>query len=156
MKQFIKNGKIYNSPVIITINGRAIYSNSQLYLKKFGYELYIPQIKKLSLKEQIQKSDKEINAKTDQKILNDFTYLGEEFYLTQENQINFCNMYIAREALEYPQTIKTKAGFMQLNNETQVEEFYLSGIKFVKDCLEEGWTEKLSKAAQLSANFEQN
>lgn len=145
MKQFIKDGKIYNSPVTIVINGRRITSNSDSYLAKFGYEPYIaqaPEEPKKSVAELIEESDNNINKETDEKIQNGFTFAENEFYLTQENQINFGNMFAAREFIEYPQTIKTKDGYFELNNSDDVTAFYLSGVQYVKECLEEGWTKK--------------
>ena len=142
MKQYIKDGKIYNSPVVININGRKISSNSDSYLAKFGYEPYIAQPIQLTVAEQIERSNADIDARTDEKILNGFTFNNEEFKLTIENQINFGNMFTAREFLEYPQTVKTKNGFYQLENKDYVEAFYLSGVAYIKECLEEGWTRK--------------
>ena len=43
---------------------------------------------------------------------------------------------------EYPITIKTKTGFTTLNDVHDVEEFYLSGVKFVEECLKECWERK--------------
>ena len=152
MKKFIKQGQIFNSPVVITINGRVIYSNSQNYLKKFGYELYIPQ-KPVKTKQQlIEQSVNKINAQTDEKILNNFTYNNEQFYLTQENQINFANLFTAKEFIEYPQTIKTKNGYMELDGISAVIAFYLSGITFVKECLEEGWIKKQKAKEEILTN----
>ena len=153
MKQFIKEGKIYNSPITITIDGKNITSNSENYLAEFGFLPYIVQPKQLTIEELIKESDDRINKETDDKILNDFSYNGEDFYLSIENQINFANMFTVKDYLTYPQTIKTKTGYTQLSSSEDVTNFYLSGIQFVKKCLEECWSEKQQAASQISAEF---
>lgn len=45
---------------------------------------------------------------------------------------NFANMYIAKDKLTYPITIKTQFKFMELQTAEVVKDFYLEGINFVK------------------------
>ena len=111
-----------------------------------------PQIKPLEIL--IQESNDEINKRTDAKILNNFVWKESEFYLTAENQMNFANMYIAKDYLTYPQTVKTKTGFIELSSAQEVTEFYLSGIQFVKLCLEEGWLEKEEAETEIRNSYE--
>ena len=50
---------------------------------------------------------------------------------------------------EYPVTIKTKTGFTTLNDVHDVEEFYLEGVRFVEECLKEGWRRKAEEEAKI-------
>lgn len=97
-----------------------------------------------------------VNQQTDDKILNDFVWRDNEFYLTIENQTNFANMYIAKDFLEFPQTIKTKFGYMEIETKEDVQDFYLSAINFVKTCLEAGWKEKQEKEAEIRAKYSES
>lgn len=144
MRQYIKNNKIYTIPIIIHKRNKTIYTTDHEVILENGYKEYIPQEEEvqLSIEQQIEISNNEINKQTDQKILNNFSYKGNPIYLTTENQINFANMYIAKDKLTYPITIKTQFGFMELQTAEDVEEFYLEGLNFIKQCLEEGWTAK--------------
>ena len=142
MKQYIKDGKIYNLPVEVKIGDEVTYTNNEMFLKEHGYEEYIQKPYKPTMEEEIENSIRLINRETDKRILNDFVWKDNEFYLSLENQFNFKNLYDLREVKEYPITIKTKTGFTTLNNVKEVEEFYLSGVKFVENCLKEGWERK--------------
>ena len=143
MKQYIKDGKIYNSPVEVKISDKiTTYTNNEKFLKEHGYEEYVPTLYKPTMEEEIEDSVKMINEETDERILNDFVWNGNEFYLSLENQFNFKNLYDLREVKEYPIAIKTKTGFTTLNDVKEVEEFYLSGVKFVENCLKECWERK--------------
>ena len=142
MKQYIKDGKIYNLPVEDKIGDEVTYTNNEKFLKEHGYEEYIQTHYKPTMEEEIEDSVKMINEETDERILNDFVWNGNEFYLSIENQFNFKNLYDLREMKEYPITIKTKTGFTTLNDVKEVEEFYLEGVRFVEECLKEGWKRK--------------
>ena len=67
--------------------------------------------------------------------------------------MNFANMYMAKEYLDYPQTIKTQDGYAQLANAAEVTNFYLLGISYVKQCLEECWAAKQAKEAEIRAEY---
>lgn len=153
MKQYIKDGKIYNTPIKIKENGFIKIINDEEKLKEYGYEVYIPVIPKKTLEELIFESDELINKQTDERILNNFVWKEQEFYLTTENQTNFANMYIARDLLTYPQTIKTKTGYFELEDDVAVSGFYLAGINFVKQCLEDGWRQKAEAEAEIRKNY---
>ena len=90
----------------------------------------------------VKQSNEKLNKICDEKILNNFVWNNEQFYMTVQNQINFTNMYLSREFLTYPQTIKTKNGYTSIANAEEVESFYLAGVSFVKQCLEECWKAK--------------
>lgn len=147
MKRYIKDNKIYSLPIVIQKDGKTICTNNEAIILQNGYEIYTPPEK--SIEQQIQLSIKRINKQTDEKILNDFTWKDNEFYLTMQNQTNFANMFIAKDYMDYPITIKTKTGFTILSNQQQVTDFYLSGIGFVKKCLEQGWQKKAEEEQRI-------
>ena len=149
MKQYIKDGKIYNLPVEVKIGDDVTYTNNEAFLKEHGYEEYIQKPYKPTMEEEIEKSVKNINRETDERILNDFVWRDNEFYLSLENQFNFKNLYDLREMKEYPITIKTKTGFTTLNDVHDVEEFYLEGVRFVEECLKEGWERKAREEEKI-------
>ena len=147
--KFKKNNIVYTLPITIEKEGKKIITNNEKIILENGYEKYEePKIE--PSKQHILNSKIEvINKKTDRKILDDFSWNGHDFYLTLENQTNFANLFIARDFLTYPQTIKTKFGFATLNSKEEVQEFYLAGVAFVKQCLEEGWQEKIKVENEL-------
>ena len=149
MKQYIKDGKIYNLPVEVKIGDEVTYTNNEMFLKEHGYEEYIQKPYKPTMEEEIEQSIETINKETDERILNDFVWRDNEFYLSLENQFNFKNLYDLREMKEYPITIKTKTGFTTLNDVHDVEEFYLEGVRFVEECLKEGWERKAREEAKI-------
>lgn len=156
MKQYIKDEEIFDLPIIIkNDDGTVSCTNDEAAILAAGYEEYVYEPPKKSLETLIQESDNLINRETDEKILNDFVWNENEFYLTSENQMNFANMFMAKDYLTYPQTIKTKTGFIQLSGTAEVTEFYLSGIQFVKNCLEEGWQKKAIAAEEIRNNYEE-
>ena len=151
MKQYIKDGKIYNLPVEVKIGDEITYTNNEEFLKEHGYEeyIFIPTPYKPTMEEELEKSVETINRETDERILNDFRWNGNEFYLSLENQFNFKNLYDLREMKEYPITIKTKTGFTTLNDVHDVEEFYLEGVRFVEECLKECWKRKTESEEKI-------
>lgn len=149
MKQYMKDGMIYNLPVEVKIGDEITYTNNEKFLKENGYEEYVPTPYKPTMEEEIENSIRMINEETDRKILNDFVWNGNEFYLSIENQFNFKNLYDLRDSREYPITIKTKTGFTTLEDVRDVECFYLDGVKFVEDCLKEGWQRKLEAEEKI-------
>ena len=151
MKQYIKDGKIYNLPVEVKIGDEVTYTNNEKFLKEHGYEeyIFIPTPYKPTMEEELEKSVETINKETDERILNDFRWRDNEFYLSLENQFNFKNLYDLREMKEYPITIKTKTGFTTLEDVKEVEEFYLAGVLFVEECLKEGWRRKAREEEKI-------
>ena len=155
MKQYIKDGKIYNLPVEVKIGDEVTYTNNEKFLKENGYEeyIFIPTPYKPTMEEEIEKSVKMINEETDERILNDFVWKDNEFYLSIENQFNFKNLYDLRDIKEYPITIKTKTGFITLEDVKEVEDFYLAGVLFVEECLKEGWRRKAETEENIRNNY---
>ena len=155
MKQYIKDGKIYNLPLEVKIGNETAYTNNEKFLKENGYEEYIfvPTPYKPTLEEEIENSVKMINEETDNKIMNYLVWKGNELYITTENQFNLKNLYDLRNMKEYPVTIKTKTGFTTLENEQQVEEFYLEGVRFVEECIQEGWQRKSAAEAEIREKY---
>lgn len=155
MKQYIKDGKIYNLPVEVKIGDEVTYTNDEAFLKEHGYEKYIfvPTPYKPTMEEEIEDSVKMINEETDKRILNDFVWKDNEFYLSLENQFNFKNLYDLREMKEYPITIKTKTGFITLEDVKEVEDFYLAGVEFIENCLKECWSRKTAAEAEIRERF---
>lgn len=153
MKQYIKDNKIYNAPIKIKNGDETIISSDAEFLKQYGYEVYVPTPYKPTIEEEIERSIQLINEETDKKILNDFVWNGNEFYLTMENQFNFKNLYDLRDLKEYPITIKTKTGFDFLENKDQLSAFYISGVQFVENCLKEGWQKKIDTEQEIRKNY---
>ena len=153
MKQYIKDGKIYNLPVEVKIGDEVTYTNNEKFLKENGYEEYVPTLYKPTMEEEIEDSVKMINEETDERILNDFVWKDNEFYLSIENQFNFKNLYDLRDIKEYPITIKTKTGFITLEDVKEVEDFYLAGVLFVEECLKEGWRRKAETEENIRNNY---
>ena len=160
-KKYIKDNRVYTTPIKIqkeveyiekekNENGEEIeikktkkitkYTNVEKDILEAGYSVYVTP--KLSVETLVKRSIETINRETDERILNDFVWNGNEIYLSMENQFNFKNLYDLRERKEYPVTIKTKTGFTTLNDVREVEEFYLEGVRFVEGCLKEGWERK--------------
>ena len=130
MKRYVKDKKIYELPIMLQIDGNNIYTNDQELILQNGYEVFTAPEK--TKEQKIQLSVVRINRQTDKKILQGFVWRGNEFYLSMQNQQNFANMFVAKEYLTYPITIKTKKGYIELNNIEEVTDFYLSGINYVK------------------------
>jgi hypothetical protein len=172
-KRYIKDNKVYTTPIKIkkTIEyiekekneaGKEIevkktknviqYTNVEKDILEAGYKVY--EVPKLSVETLVKRSNETINREIDRKILNDFVYQGNEFYLTTENQTNFANLFIARDFMEYPQLVKTKTGFMKIKDAGEVSGFYLSGVTFIKTCLEEGWKKKAEAEAQIISGYQ--
>lgn len=150
MQKYTKQNKIYTTPVLIKKDGKNIYTNDETLILAEGYTIY--QAPKKSVETLVKESVLRINAETDNKILNGFKYGQDEYYLTMQNQQNFANMFIAKDYLEYPITVKTKTGYAQLADVEQVTMFYLSGVNYIKQCLAECWQKKIKKEEQIRTN----
>jgi hypothetical protein len=171
-KRYIKEGNIYFTPIQIpkeveyiekekNENGEEIeikktkkviqYTNVEKDILEAGYKVY--EAPKTSVDILVMRSNDKINKQTDNKILNDFTWNDNEFYLSMENQFNFKTLYDLRDEKEYPITIKTKTGFALLEDKFELSEFYLSGVQFVENCLKEGWQKKLDAEEEIRKNY---
>lgn len=175
MKKYIKDDKIYTAPLKIQKeieviekqkdeDGKEIevkvkktvftITNNERDIIAAGYKVYEPPVITPTSGQLLESAVLRINQETDKKILNDFVYQDNEFYLTMENQTNFANLFIARDFMEYPQLVKTKTGFMEIKDAGEVSGFYLAGVNFIKTCLEEGWQRKAEAEAQIRAEYE--
>lgn len=157
-QKFIKDGQIYNKAITLITGDKTIITNNPDILLEHGYEIYVePEPEEPTIEEkmnsEIEDMINSVNKQTDNKILNNFVWRENEFYLTIENQTNFANMYIAREFLTFPQTIKTKTGYLDIASIEDVQDFYLSAINFVKTNLESGWKEKQEKELEIRAKY---
>ena len=171
-KKYIKDNRVYTTPIQIqkeveyiekekNENGEEIeikktkkitqYTNVEKDILEAGYSVYVTP--KLSVETLVKRSVENINKETDERILNDFVWRDNEFYLSLENQFNFKNLYDLRERKEYPITIKTKTGFTTLNDVQDVEEFYLAGFKFIEECLKEGWEKKAASEEKIRSEY---
>lgn len=171
-KRYIKEGNIFFTPIQIpkeveyiekekNENGEEIevkktkkiiqYTNVEKDILEAGYKVY--EAPKLSVETLVMRSVNSINRQTDEKILNGFIYNGNEFYLSMENQFNFKNLYDLRDQREYPVTVKTKSGFIALNNAEEVADFYLSGVMFIENCLKEGWEKKAAAEEKIRKDY---
>lgn len=164
MKYYIKNGKIEKTPIKIETEKEVEENGIKKQIKNYkfttdektileaGYEIYIPA--QVSVEKLVEASNSFINKQTDQKILNDFIYNNNEFYLSMENQFNFKNLYDLRNQRKYPVTVKTKTGFMELKTPEEVESFYLAGVIFIENCLTEGWKLKAEAEKKIRTDAE--
>lgn len=149
--KYTKNNKIYTPPIKVEAADGISYTNNVDTILANGYSIYVKP--KPSLERLIHLSEERINSETDEIILNNFVYQDNEFYLTTENQTNFANMFVARDFLTYPQKVKTKTGFMTLESKEEVQDFYLAGVYFIKQCLEEGWKKKEDEASRIREEY---
>lgn len=151
MKKYIKDNKVYTTPITIIDGDKQIVTNSDKKIKKYGYIEYVEP--KRSLEVLIEESNERINRETDEKILSGFVWNGEEFYLTMENQFNFKTMYDMRDYRNFPITVKTKTGFTTIDDVNALSGFYFSGVQFVENCLKEGWQKKLDAEQEIRENY---
>lgn len=154
MKLYIKDGKIYKTPIKIKDGEKIIISNNDEVIKSYGYFDYVPVKPQPTMEQLIEESVERLNKECDEKILNEFFWNGNEFYLSMENQFNFKNLYDLRNMKEYPVTIKTKTGFTTLNSPEEVEDFYLSGVMFIEKCLHICWEEKIAAEEEIRKKYE--
>jgi hypothetical protein len=167
-KRYTKDNKVYNTPIKIekTIEyiekekneaGEEIevkktknviqYTNVEKDILEAGYKVYVAP--KISVETLVKRSNETINREIDRKILNDFVWKDNEFYLSMENQFNFKNLYDLRSVKKYPITIKSKTGFITLESAEEVEDFYISGVMFIEATLQEGWQKKKDEEEKI-------
>lgn len=151
MKKYVKDNKVYTTPITIIDGDKRIVTNSDKKIKEYGYTEYVEP--KRSLESLIEESNERINHETDSKILSGFVWNGEEFYLTMENQFNFKTMYDMRDYRSFPITVKTKTGFTTIDDVNALSGFYFSGVQFVENCLKEGWQKKIDAEQEIRNNY---
>lgn len=142
-------GKIINNKIVFPPvndgNKMNVYQDSEWLIANGFHELTEEELKSVreaEIKERNKRRIEAINKRCDNEILNDFKWKDNEFYLSMENQMNFANLYTAKDLLTYPQTIKTKTSYIELQNANEVTEFYIAGVNHIKACLEKCWKEK--------------
>ena len=91
----------------------------------------------------IKQCDSVRNSITENNILIGFDWPpsgGVRFYMSQENQINFSNLYqlSVQDLLSYPKTIWSGTDTMQLVNKQAVQDFYLAGVAHIELQLDQG------------------
>ena len=127
-----------------------IYSSGEILLKPDSD--FIPAL--------ITQCDELRNRITNANILNGFEWppsSGTRFYLTQENQMNFSNLYMqsTNNLCDYPETIWTGVETLELATAQAVEDFYLAGVMYVKSCLSAGLVDKQSFRSMTLAELKQ-
>lgn len=154
--KYTKDGKIFETPIKMKKDGKVIFTNDHNLIITTGYKEYKEVVKeiKITLEEAIEASNEKINKETDEKILNEFTWNGVQFYLSMENQFNFKNLHDMRMTKEYPVIVKAKDGFMSLNDHREVRQFYMSGVQFIEECIKEGWERKAAAEEKIRKEYE--
>lgn len=97
----------------------------------------------ISIEELIESCDEKRNTITENNILIGFDWPpsgGVRFYMSQENQINFSNLYqlSVQDLLSYPKTIWSGIDTMQLVDKQAVQDFYLAGVTYIELQLNQG------------------
>ena len=79
---------------------------------------------------------------------------GVRFYMSQENQINFSNLYqlSVQDLLSYPKTIWSGTDTMQLVDKQAVKDFYLAAVAHIELQLDQGL---LAKKAFRAMTYEE-
>ena len=99
------------------------------------------------------KSDVEalVNSMTDERIISGFVWHGIKVWLSAENQMNFKAAYdLAVQSDGATLPVKFKLGedddgvavYHTFENIEEFSDFYTSAFGWIKQCLNDGWTEK--------------
>ena len=117
------------------------------------YEVSIPktQINQLSLQDVKDFIIKDINDRTDARILNgyQFTPSGSEdpvtVWLSTENQHNFQEaqrLHVVPVKFKLNEDENKQPIYHTFTTTEELDAFYLGGVQYVQQCLNEGWAEK--------------
>lgn len=117
------------------------------------YEIYVPkaQINQLSLQDVKDAIIKDINDRTDARILNgyQFTPSGSEepvtVWLSTENQHNFQEaqrLQVVPVKFKLNEDEQKQPIYHTFTTTEELDAFYLGGVQYVQQCLNEGWAEK--------------
>ncbi len=117
------------------------------------YEIYVPkaQINQLSLQDVKDAIIKDIDAHTDEKILNGYPFTpdgAEEpiiVWLSKENQTNFSEaqrLQIIPVKFKLNETEDKQPIYHTFETVEELDRFYLGGVQYINQCLNEGWAEK--------------
>lgn len=136
------------SRVIISYGYEVVDEENATWIEIYLYKKQISQVSLADVKDAI---IADINARTDEKILTGFVWNGKPVYLSKENQENYLGALTAAQLTEGESLpIKFKLGededgkavyhtFTAVNS---LKQFYLEGVAYINQCLNEGWTEK--------------
>ena len=117
------------------------------------YEIYIAkkQVNQLSLHDVKDAIIKDIDARTDAKILNGYPFTpdgAEEpiiVWLSKESQTNFSEaqrLQIIPVKFKLNETEDKQPIYHTFETVEELNRFYLGGVQYINQCLNEGWTEK--------------
>ena len=91
-----------------------------------------------------------VNKSVDEKILTGYVWNGKAVWLSSENQFNYKSVYdlALRDSSVLP--LKFKMGedadgnvvYHTFETIEELRDFYVGAIKYINDCINEGWTEK--------------
>jgi hypothetical protein len=114
-------------------------------------------LNEVAIEKKITQCDSVRNSVTGKRIVNGFDWPPSgavRFYLTQENQTNWCNLYVLsiQDKVQYPKTIWSGVEKLQLANKQAVEDFYLAGVAHIELSLDQGL---LAKEAFRTMTYEQ-
>lgn len=91
-----------------------------------------------------------VNGNVDEKIRTGYEWNGKPVYLSSENQFNYKSVYDLAKQDSSVLPIKFKMGedaegnvvYHTFTTIDELSDFYLGAIKYINQCLNEGWTEK--------------
>lgn len=117
------------------------------------YEIYLAKKKINNLTLQMVKDAiiKDIDARTDAKILNGYPFTpdgAEEpiiVWLSKESQTNFSEaqrLQIVPVKFKLNETEDKQPIYHTFETTTELDRFYLCGVAYIQQCLQEGWAEK--------------
>ena len=124
--------------------GDGLYEWSEVYL----YKKQTAQVSFEMVKETV---IKDINAKTDAKILNGYPFTpdGAEdpiiVWLSKESQTNFSEaqrLQIIPVKFKLNETEDKQPIYHTFETVEELDRFYLGGVQYINQCLNEGWAEK--------------
>ena len=93
----------------------------------------------------------DIDARTDEKILNSYSFTpdgAEEpiiVWLSKENQTNFSEaqrLQIVPVKFKLNETEDKQPIYHTFETTTELDRFYMGGVTYIQQCLQEGWAEK--------------
>ena len=136
------------SRVIVSYGFEEVDEQNATWIEIYFYKKQISQVSLADVKAAI---IADINARTDEKILNGFEWNGKPVYLSKENQENYLGALTAAQLTEGASLpIKFKLGedeegkavYHTFNSVNTLKQFYLEGVAYINQVLNEGWVEK--------------
>lgn len=136
------------SRVIISYGYEAEDEENASWIEIYFYKKQISQISLADVKNAI---IADINERTDEKILTGFVWNGKPVYLSKENQENYLGALTAAQLTDGASLpIKFKLGedsegkavYHTFNSVNTLKQFYLEGVAYINQTLNDGWQEK--------------